>query len=151
MFGWLFRKPPVVPDRLVVEKVQYFLDGGTTQIIGTDADGKQRVIGLSQHRFPRRGGVGWLYLDGYKVRRRSPTEGAIVQLLRSVLAELKARPQERQPGELTIAESLGARGAVLFCSPDLAEAANLSATQQLALQVSQMLEYIESDRYGQVT
>jgi hypothetical protein len=148
VFGWLFRKPPTVPKHLTVEDVRYWLDGGTTEVIGADQDGKRRVIRLTQYLFPQWGGVGWLYLDRYKVPRRSEIESAIVELLKACLTELKSRPQECQPDEKTVAEALGERAVVIFGSPDLAATANMTNAQRMVFRVEQMLEYIESSYYG---
>jgi hypothetical protein len=150
VFGWLFRKPPTVPERLVIEAAQYFLDGGTTVLQGTDEGGQQRSVRLTQHMFEQRGGVGWLYLDRYRIPRRSDTERAIVRVLRDSLEELRQRPAERRPGEQMIAKAPG-RGAVLFGSDDLAEMSQMSAAERLVRLVSDVLGYVESDQYGQVT
>lgn len=151
MFGWLFRKPSAVPERLTVEATHYFLDGGTTVILGTDESGRQRSVRLTQHMFEQRGGVGWLYLDRYRVPRRSDIERAVVRVLRASLEELRARPQGRRPGEQTMAETLAGRGAVLFGSDDIVEMAQISPAERLVRRVSDVLAYVESDQYGQVT
>jgi hypothetical protein len=132
----------------MIEDSHYYLDGGTTEFIGTDQDGHRRVVCLTQHSFPQWGGVGWLYLDRYKVPRRGDTERAIVRLLHRCLAELKARPQESQPDERTVAEALDGQGAVIYGSPDLAEAATLSQAQLLMHSLEQVLQYVESNDYG---
>ncbi len=151
MFGWLFRRPPAVPDRLTVEDVDYFLDGGTTVVVGVDSDGRSRSIRLTQHMFKQRGGVGWLYVDRRRVPRRGDAERAVVRLLRTCLEELRQRPPDRRPGEQTMAEALGGRGAVLFGSADLAEMARMTSAERTGRLIADMLAYIESDQYGQVT
>jgi hypothetical protein len=82
MLGWLLRILTPVPERLMVAEVHYLLDGGTTIVLATDEKGQRRSIPLTQHLFEQRGGVGWLYLDRYRVPRRTDTERAIVRLLR---------------------------------------------------------------------
>jgi hypothetical protein len=151
VFGWLFRKSPTVPERFAIKDAHYFLDGGTTVMLGTDERGRRRSIQLTQHMFEQRGGVGWLYLDRNRVPRRSDTERAILRVLRASLEELRQRPRERRPGEQTMAEALAGRGAVLFGSGDLAEMAQMSAAERLVRLVSDVLAYVESDQYGQVT
>jgi hypothetical protein len=150
MFGWLFRRPPVVPEHLVVEDVHYYLDGGTTAVIGTDPHGQRRVIKLTQHMFSQRGGVGWLYLDRYRVPRRSETERAVVAVLRACLDELRSRPPEPTP-EPDPTEPRPDRTVVIYGSPDLAAVANMTGTQRMAFRVEQALAYIESAHYGKVT
>lgn len=150
MFGWLFRKP-VVPDRLKVEDVRYWLDGGTTEVIGIDPAGSQRVIKLTQHLIAQWGGVGWLYLDRYKVPRRSQTEQAIVALLRSCLGQLHSPSHEPAPEAPTGADMLAEHGTVIFGSPSLAAAADMGETQRMVFRLSRMLAYVESDDYGKVT
>jgi hypothetical protein len=152
MFAWLFRRPPSVPTRFRIEHTSYALDGGTTEVIGTDEHGRERIVTLTQHMFPEWRGVGWLYLDRSRIRRRSDTERAIVALLRDGLRELKSRPQEPRDGEpTTLAEAFGVPNAVVWAGPDIAETEGMSAVQVMAYRVEDVLAYIESDDYGKVT
>lgn len=153
MLGWLFRKPtpPGVPERFTIEEGDYLTDGGTTELWGTDEVGRRRFIRLTQHMFPQWGGVGWLYLDRYRVPRRSETERAIVRLLHASLGELRRRPGGRRPGERTMAEELAEHGAVLFGSDDLAELGEMPEAERLIRLATDVLAYVESEQYGQVT
>ena len=50
-----------------------------------------------------------------------------------------------------MAEAMSGRGAVLFGSDDIAEMAQMSSAERLVRLVEDVLAYIESDQYGQVT
>lgn len=122
MLGWIFRKSPLVPVQFAIEDAEFYLDGGTTEFIGRDEAGQSRHVRLTQHLFAKWGGVGWLYLDDYRVPRRSEIERAIVRLLRGALEE-RRRPTER------------------LCSDE----------QTIAKALSDVIAYVESDQYGKVT
>src|SRR5690242_4341637 len=94
MFGWLTRKPPAIPKTLNVFASSYFLDGGTLEIWGFDEVEQKRCVRLTQHMFEQRGGVGWLYLDRYRIRRRSAFEREVVALLEEAAAKLMKHSEE---------------------------------------------------------
>ncbi len=155
MLGWLFRQSPVVPDHLTVKDVIYFLDGGTTVVVGSDERGNEHQVALGQHLFENRGwfsrGVGWLDIDGYRVPRRSELEAAVVRLLRASLEELRSRPKVLQPEGPRVAETPDRRRRVIFGSPELAQLSAMNPTEQNIHHIEAVLAYVESDDYGKVT
>jgi hypothetical protein len=122
VFGWMLRKSPIVPVQFAIEDVDFYLDGGTTEFIGRDEEGRLRHIRLTQHTFAKWGGAGWLYLDNYRVPRRSAIERAIMFLLMAALERSEGTTDEQRSDEQTIAEAL-----------------------------SDVIAYVESDQYGKVT
>src|SRR5262245_32542080 len=103
LFDWLRRRkrPEHMPDRLILHASQFFLDGGTTILRGTDERCGQHTIMLVQNAFAsgRTFGIpGQLYFDGKPVSVRSELESRVLALLRA--AEIRyIPPLDDQQGE----------------------------------------------------
>jgi hypothetical protein len=163
MLRWLFgRRPPPVPSRLVVEKVSYLTDGGTTVIVGRDDQGRERNVTLTQRAFRGRN-AGRLFFDGYKVPPRGDLERAVLRLLRDWLTETGRQPDAAPPSRRELAELARQRGSELverdgalilnypggmIVGEDLIRNALLIPGQWLASHVDGVIRQVESADYG---
>jgi len=155
LVGWLLGWKAYVPERLRIKEVCYFLDGGTTVILGWDRWWRPWSITQTQHMFEDNrslGEPGRLYLGSYLVPMRSKLERDIIALLRRCVAELRERP-ERVPlaPRMGARESGQGRRAILFGSPELADLSKMSPDQQNLRHLERVIAYVESDGYGKVT
>ncbi len=95
IFRWLLGWKPSAPKRFHIEEVRYFLDGGTTIIVGRDGWWR-RSITLTQHLLEDSDFFGMLhgrlYLGGYLVPMRGQLEREIIALLRRCVTELREQP-----------------------------------------------------------
>jgi hypothetical protein len=90
-----------VPTKLVLRSSQYFLDGGTTVLIATDAGGRERSVMLVQSLLPGNGSfgtLGRLHLDGKPVPVRSELESQVLAALREARVDYSA-PAGEEAGE----------------------------------------------------
>ena len=90
-----------VPERLRLERVNSYLDGGTVDIVGVDPQGRRRRVRLVQRMFgeaSRLGRPGRLYLGWRRVPRGGRAEAAILELAARLLAEQESAGPEA--GEL---------------------------------------------------
>jgi hypothetical protein len=154
--GWLLGWKPRAPERLRIKEVQYFLDGGTTVILGWDRWWRRRSITLTQHLFEDNDFFGMqpgrLYLGGYLVPMRSALEQDIITLLRRCVAELREQPQPVHPAPPAEAAGSGQGGrAVLFGSAVLAALYRMSPQQQEIRHLERVIAYVESEEYGKIT
>src|SRR5215218_1452087 len=120
MIAWLLsRLPPRVPERFTLADGDYFLDGGTTVLRGTDERGRLRTIRLTQQSLPRCSWwdppVGRLYVDGRLVPMRGDAERAVLAVLEAAVAEVLAR---LRPAPQPVPTDAGSGPAVPFGSPD---------------------------------
>jgi hypothetical protein len=151
MFGWLLsRRPPRVPERFTLADGDYFLDGGTTVLRGTDERGRLRTIRLTQQSLPRCSWwdppVGRLYVDGRLVPMRGDAERAVLAVLEAAVAEVLAR---LRPAPQPVPTDAGSGPAILFGTPDLAELYTLDDSWgRWAWMAQNVIEYVRSPDAG---
>jgi hypothetical protein len=83
-----------MPRRFRLERVECYLDGGTTILVGRDEHGHQRRIRLSQQTFVPMSWFDWstgrLYVGWRRVPMRSSAETAILKLTERLVVEQEA-------------------------------------------------------------
>ena len=145
LFDWFrTKKPPVPPASLVLRSSEYFLDGGTAILTGTDELGRERAVMLVQRAFPESGSfgiAGRLYLDGEPVPVRSELESQVLTVLRT--AEVQYTSPEGEPAGERIQLSPNA----LILGDDIRQVLTRSPEENIRALRNEMIEAVESEQY----
>lgn len=145
LFDWFRRKrSPTPPTRLVLQSSQYFLDGGTTVLTGTDERGRERAVMLVQNAFA--GGntfgiPGRLHLDGEPVPVRSELESQVVAALRA--AEVRHTPLEGEQ----VGERIQLSPNALILGDDIKQVLTRGPEENIRALRDQVVETVESVGY----
>ena len=145
VLDWFRRKrPPTPPTTLVLRSSQYFLDGGTTVLAGTDERGRERAVMLVQNAFTRGntfGIPGRLHLDGAPVPVRSELESRVLAALRA--AEVQYTPPEGEPTGERIQLSPNA----LILGDDIKQVLTRGPEENIRALRNQVVETVEAEGY----
>ena len=145
LLDWFRRKRPPAPlARLVLRSSQYFLDGGTTVLTGTDERGRERAVMLVQNAFADGntfGIPGRLHLDGEPVPVRSELESQVVAALRA--AEVRYTRPEGEPAGERIQLSPNA----LILGDDIKQVLTRGPEENIRALRDQVVETVESVGY----
>ena len=125
-----------LPAQLTLRDYQYLLDGGTTELSGTDEAGCRHVVALTAHLTPRGAADGGrLYFDGELIDIRSDDEAGVLDLLRTATVQGNREPPPANPPN------------VVVFGDDIKRVMSRSDSENIRELTAQVIEFVDSNRY----